>query len=410
LNFKLETAGETPCGGGLALKGLERGNMAEHAAVDGTVGGASLYGLPHALGESAPPEEAGLSKLGVASDFGLSLALHFLRKAPPAALPHVLPWLRSVSGAVAPVRVRTPWERACPEVLPGLDTPGWVVGPSTDRASLPQPLAFIAALEARVGDIRREFLALRGSAAFQEYRAPRQGGGGDGGGGAAAAAGGGGVAASEGGCGGGGGGGGGDGAPQLGERATDAGAWNVCYLQLHGAGAAEGVGAALARCPATAALLAAVPRGYGHAFFSVLAPGTHITPHCGPSNKKLRVHLPLVVPPGAARMRVGGTTHALSEGRALCFQDSWEHEAWVDAGAPFPRAVLIVDVWHAALTDAEVKLLAFVRGSTLRGARAASAARALPPSDDFFAVLRSGAEHRARDEEVFGPLVPVRDD
>ena len=123
------------------------------------------------------------------------------------------------------------------------------------------------------------------------------------------------------------------------------------------------------------------------------------------------MHLPLVVPPGgAARMRVGGATLALEEGRALCFQDSWEHEAWVDAAAPFPRAVLILDVWHAALTDEEVKLLSFVRGSTLRGASAASAAGALPPAHDFFAVLRSGALHGEPDSEVFGPLVPVRDD
>jgi hypothetical protein len=341
------------------------------------------------------PEAAGLRQLGLASEFGLALALHFLVKTPLSSLPHVAPWLRSVSSG-APLRVRSPWERACPEVLPGLDTPGWIVGPTTDRASLPPPLAFIAALEEAAADVRREFLALRGHAAFREYRAPARGevggGGGGGGGGEAAPA----AAAAP--------------PPLLGEAATDAGHWNVCYLQLHGAGAAEGVGGALARCPATAALLAAVPRNYGHAFFSVLAPGTHITPHCGPSNKKLRVHLPLLVPPGAARMRVGGATVELQEGRALCFQDSHEHEAWVDAGAPFPRAVLIVDVWHAALTDAEVKLLSFVRGSTLRAASAASAAGALPPAHDFFAVLRAGATRRTADEEVFGPLVPVRDD
>jgi aspartate beta-hydroxylase len=389
----------------LSAAHTDSGPGSADAAADTPRAAAAAAGCGHGSGAAAdaavaaaPPaaEEVGLSQLGVASEFGLSLALHFLRKTPAAALPHVLPWLRSVSGAAAPIRVRTPWERACPEVLPGLDTAGWVVGPATDRAALPAPLAFLTELEARAGDIRREFLALRGFQEFTEYRSPLRGGGGGGG----AAEGGGGGAA----------GGAAGGAPRLGERATDAGAWSVCYLQLHGAGAAEGVGGALARCPATAALLARVPRNYGHAFFSVLAPGTHVTAHCGPSNKKLRVHLPLLVPPGgAARMRVGGATVALEEGRALCFQDSWEHEAWVDARAPFPRAVLVLDVWHAALTDAEVKLLTFVRGSTLRGARAASQASALPAGEDFFAVLRCGAEHRASDEEVFGPLA-VRDD
>lgn len=47
-----------------------------------------------------------------------------------------------------------------------------------------------------------------------------------------------------------------------------------------------------------------IPRNYCHAFFSALVPGTHITPHNGPTGKKLRVHLPLVGVEGA-RMRVG---------------------------------------------------------------------------------------------------------
>ena len=67
----------------------------------------------------------------------------------------------------------------------------------------------------------------------------------------------------------------------------------------------------------------ACARRYGHAFFSALAPGeqrqqregvgasrvsagagTHVAAHTGPTNKKLRVHVPLVVrraapgPPG----------------------------------------------------------------------------------------------------------------
>ena len=44
-----------------------------------------------------------------------------------------------------------------------------------------------------------------------------------------------------------------------------------------------------------------IPGAYGHAFFSALAPGTHVTPHHGPTNKKLRLHLPLVIPPPPGR-------------------------------------------------------------------------------------------------------------
>jgi len=63
--------------------------------------------------------------------------------------------------------------------------------------------------------------------------------------------------------------------------------------------------------------------------FSALAPGTHIRKHNGPTNKKLRVHLPLVVPDGC-RLRVGDTTVAVEAGVPLCFDDSFEHEAWND--------------------------------------------------------------------------------
>ena len=41
-------------------------------------------------------------------------------------------------------------------------------------------------------------------------------------------------------------------------------------------------------------------------FFSVLSPGTHIEPHCGATNLRLRCHLPLQLPTaGRAEMRVG---------------------------------------------------------------------------------------------------------
>jgi aspartate beta-hydroxylase len=56
----------------------------------------------------------------------------------------------------------------------------------------------------------------------------------------------------------------------------------------------------------TYALNKVLPVGhYGHAFFSALAAHTHVVKHHGPTNKKLRVHLPLVATPGTARLRVG---------------------------------------------------------------------------------------------------------
>ena len=93
-----------------------------------------------------------------------------------------------------------------------------------------------------------------------------------------------------------------------GSLSHDAGEWNVFYLSLHELPFADN----RARCPVTVSLLAALPRPYDHAFFSALTPGTHVVKHHGPTNKKLRVHLPLVGVEGAASRRdptpIGGAS------------------------------------------------------------------------------------------------------
>tara|TARA_B100000795_G_scaffold198273_1_gene152161 strand:- start:11 stop:457 length:447 start_codon:yes stop_codon:yes gene_type:complete len=126
----------------------------------------------------------------------------------------------------------------------------------------------------------------------------------------------------------------------------------------------------------TTRLLKALPRSYQHAFFSALTPGTHIIKHHGPTNKKLRIHLPLVGAPGS-ELRVADQHVLNKEGECMVlddpfehanptptptptpnpnpnqvFDDSFEHEAWhkgVDT-----RVVLVFDVWHPDLSDKEV--------------------------------------------------------
>ena len=111
----------------------------------------------------------------------------------------------------------------------------------------------------------------------------------------------------------------------------------------------------LARCPRTAAALAAVPQvdipGRGPtAFFSILDARTHIPAHSGVTNTRLTVHLPLIVPP-KCRFRVGGETREWQVGTAWVFDDTIEHEAWNDSDEP--RAILIFDVWNPELTALE---------------------------------------------------------
>ena len=83
----------------------------------------------------------------------------------------------------------------------------------------------------------------------------------------------------------------------------------------------------LEHCPRTAALLPdcvadAARRGLGQAIFSVLAPGTRLRPHCGPTNSRLTLHLGIIVPPACGALTAGGEARAWRDGEALVFDDS----------------------------------------------------------------------------------------
>ena len=74
----------------------------------------------------------------------------------------------------------------------------------------------------------------------------------------------------------------------------------------------------LTKCPLTAAAIAAIPRPYRHSFFSALAPNTHVYKHHGPTNKKLRCHIPLRVPTTAHGHGLGpATAHGQGLGPAI---------------------------------------------------------------------------------------------
>lgn len=127
--------------------------------------------------------------------------------------------------------------------------------------------------------------------------------------------------------------------------------------------------AAVAACPATAATLQRLPPlllshvPFAYAFFSTLAPGASIAPHHGPSNIRLRVHLPLSVPPGgadAAALTVAGEARAWVEGRPLVFDDTYEHSAVNRAAVE--RTVLLFDVWHPELRQDEREAIAAMFG------------------------------------------------
>ena len=127
--------------------------------------------------------------------------------------------------------------------------------------------------------------------------------------------------------------------------------WNGYYFYRHGVRRDENC----ARCPATSGALDRMPlsrvREHGpEVLFSVFTAGTHLLPHRGVTNTRVVGHLPLVVPEDCA-LKVGGEIHVWREGRAVVFDDTYEHEAWNRSKET--RVVLIFDMWNPHLTEAE---------------------------------------------------------
>ena len=133
-------------------------------------------------------------------------------------------------------------------------------------------------------------------------------------------------------------------------------------------------------------VLRSLPGWCGHAMFSHVGPNTHIVPHAGPGNYKIRLHLGLVVPPPPTRtaLRAGAGLRTWREGRVTVFDDSLEHEVFNHAPAR-SRVVLMADVWHPSLSAAEVAATRARLGAASDGARlGALLARTKLARDDPF--------------------------
>ncbi len=117
----------------------------------------------------------------------------------------------------------------------------------------------------------------------------------------------------------------------------DAG-WKVFLLMAYGIRSRPSI----ELCPETWRIVRQIP-GLKTAMFSVFEPGKRLPPHRGPYNGVLRLHLGLLVPEASDRVaiRIGSETRHWEEGRALVFDDAYEHEAWNETDRP--RIVLFVD-------------------------------------------------------------------
>ena len=145
-----------------------------------------------------------------------------------------------------------------------------------------------------------------------------------------------------------------------GAEGTDRGKWNLFYLYLHDIKFDDNC----KKLPKTIELIEnVIPRHYHHAMISAMVPNTHIVKHYGPTNKKLRFHLPLLGVPGS-NLRVADITHPLQAGKGYVFDDSFEHEAWHDG--EHTRVILIADFWHPDLTDEEVKFFSLIQKAQMK--------------------------------------------
>lgn len=132
------------------------------------------------------------------------------------------------------------------------------------------------------------------------------------------------------------------------ENLREKGEWGQYTIWQQG----KKVGNSCQGVPKTCSLLERYPEATGckrgQIKFSVMQPGTHVWPHTGPTNCRLRMHLGLVIPKQGCRIRCTNQTREWEEGKVLIFDDSFEHEVWQDADSY--RLIFIVDVWHPELT------------------------------------------------------------
>ena len=111
-----------------------------------------------------------------------------------------------------------------------------------------------------------------------------------------------------------------------------------------------------ARCPKTTALIESACGVKGNspwtmAYFSIMAPGTHVRRHRGPGNIRRRYHLGLEVPERDSYLMVHNRIVSWRNNECIVFDDSYEHEVFHQSDQR--RVVLIVDIPHPELTAAE---------------------------------------------------------
>ncbi|KAL3856162.1 hypothetical protein ACJMK2_010947 [Sinanodonta woodiana] len=139
---------------------------------------------------------------------------------------------------------------------------------------------------------------------------------------------------------------------------TSHGKWSIFSLINQGRTLSENI----ALCPDTFKIVSSLPNlmqknVFGNVAFSVVEPGTHIFPHYGPTNIRLRCHLGLITPK-KCYMKVAEETVTWEDGKCLVFDDSYLHSVeHAGTGEDGIRAILMIDLWHPDIVEEERQIL-----------------------------------------------------
>ena len=125
--------------------------------------------------------------------------------------------------------------------------------------------------------------------------------------------------------------------------------WKRFYIKWYGPAGAD----ARALCPYTCSLLDDLPEVH-LAMFSILEPGSVISPHSGSFKACLRYHLGLSCPPDA-QILVDGIPYSWRDGEDVLFDDNYVHEV-VNRSDTEPRIILFCDIERKMTTPIATRL------------------------------------------------------
>ncbi|KAH9515134.1 Aspartate beta-hydroxylase domain-containing protein 2 [Bulinus truncatus] len=141
---------------------------------------------------------------------------------------------------------------------------------------------------------------------------------------------------------------------------TNNGRWEIAHLINQGC-----ITKVARMCPTTFQVLKNIPyflenNIFGDASFSVVYSGTHLATHCGSTNLRIRCHLGLKIPDANCYLKVGQLTFHWEEKKVLCFNDAYPHSVHYEGSETNSmRAVLMFDIWHPDITEAQKKIINF---------------------------------------------------